>query len=141
MAIKKKEEAQKASVNIEQVRDLYLKFNRERTEAEKQEKVYKEKLVEWVKEHPELVKDNKADMGCGVTVEIRERLKGSWDENELDMLWLNRFVDEPGCAEAVIVKLDEKILKEGVPTERGQKLLEDIAYTIEIVPTYAVTKR
>lgn len=141
MALKKKKEEAPASLNIEQVRDLYLKFNRERTEAEKQEKVYKEKLVEWVKQHPELVKDNKADLGCGVTVEIRERLKGSWDENELSMLWLNQFIDEPGCAEAVTIKLDEKVLKDGVPTDRARQLLEEIAYTIEVTPTYAVTKR
>lgn len=140
MALKKKVEAQ-PTINIEQVRDLFIKFNRERTEAEKQEKAYKEQLVNWVKQHPELVKDNKADLGCGVAVEIRERLKGSWDEEEMSMLWLNQFIDEPGCAEAVTIKLDEKVLKDGVPTERGQKLLEEIAYTIEVTPTYAVTKR
>lgn len=140
MALKKKVEAQ-PTLNIEQVRDLFIKFNRERVEAEKQEKAYKEQLIGWVKSHPEAVKDNKADLGCGVTVEIRERLKGSWDEGAMDMEWLGDFVGEPGCAEAVSVKLDEKMLKDGVSTERARQLLEEIAYMVEVVPTYAVTRR
>lgn len=141
MALKKKKEEAPASLNIEQAAALFIRYYNEKKEAEKNEKRYKEMLVEHVKQHPELVNDGKAELPDGVVVELRRRLKGSYDEDKMSMDWLNDFVDEPGCAEAVTIKLDEKVLLAGVETDRARQLLEDIAFMVEENETYAVTVR
>ena len=137
MAIKKNvATTEVAGMSIEQVADLFQKYAIEKKEVEKKEKQYKEMLIAYAEENPEKFDGKLLKFSNGVYVEQRERLKSSFDEDEITPEWIRDFVKNGG-GDVISVKFDDKKIVNELKYEMAIDLLSDINYEVLSEKTYA----
>ena len=136
MAIKKKAATTEvAEMSIEQAADLFQKFAVEKKEIEKKEKQYKEILIAYAGNNPEKFDGKLLKFPNGVYVEQREKMKSSFDEEAMNIEWLQNYVSNGG-EETISVKFDDKKVV-NLKDKKVLELLRAIDYEVCYETTYA----
>ena len=132
----KKRVVEEKKMNIEEVAELFRTYEERRKDAEASGKPYKEQLLGYAKENPDRFDGNTLLFTNGVRVELRESDKAQWNDDAVDLDWVNDAIDA-GIGEAVSMSLEAKKLP-AKPTKEQKALLKEIEYRVDRVLTYAV---
>jgi hypothetical protein len=129
----KKSSKKEATMSIQEVAELFKSFTQSAKAAEAAAKPYKEMLLEYAEEHPKEFDGTTLLFPNGVRVETRVTNKPTWDNDSVDLDWLDRALDTD-LEKYISVKID-KITE---ASEYEVELLDEIGYGVEEIAIFAV---
>lgn len=106
--MKKKTTTPADTLTIDEIAELYRKYDAETKAAAKNGDKYKKQLIEYARQNPALFADNTLTLSNGVCIDIRTTPNCTFDEDAITPDWIARMCDAD-CGDFVTVTLDKKI--------------------------------
>lgn len=130
--------AQEVNLSIDEVAELYKSAAEQQKEIDEKVKKYKEQLIQYGNDHQEEWTKDGLAFDNGVRLIKKVTNKQFYDEDNIDIDWLEEFI---GIASGSCVKIgfDQKKLQKAMDNNfEVERHLESISYRVEPVESVAV---
>lgn len=130
--------AQEVSLSIDEVAELYKSAAEQQKELDEKVKKYKEQLLQYGNDHQEEWTKDGLAFDNGVRLIKKVTNKQFYDEDNIDIDWLEDLVARAGGS-VVKIGFDQKKLQKAIENDfEVERHLESISYRVEPVETVAV---
>lgn len=129
---------QEVSLSIDEVAELYKSAAEQQKEIDEKVKKYKEQLIQYGNDHQEEWTKDGLAFDNGVRLIKKVTNKQFYDEDDIDIDWLEGLVSRAGGS-VVKIGFDQKKLQKAMDNNfEVERHLESISYRVEPVETVAV---
>ena len=130
--------AQEVSLSIDEVAELYKSAAEQQKDLDEKVKKYKEQLIQYGNDHQEEWTKDGLAFDNGVRLIKKVTNKQFFDEDEIDIDWLEALVAIAGGS-VVKIGFDQKKLQKAIENDfEVERQLEFISYRVEPVETVVV---
>ena len=130
--------AQEVNLSIDEVAELYKSAAEQQKEIDEKVKKYKEQLIQYGNDHQEEWTKDGLAFDNGVRLIKKVTNKQFYDEDNIDIDWLEDLVARAGGS-VVKIGFDQKKLQKAIENDfEVERRLEFISYRVEPVETVAV---
>lgn len=126
------------NISIDEVAELYKSAAEQQKVIDEKVKKYKEQLIEYGNEHQEEWTKDGLAFDNGVRLIKKVTNKQQYDEDEIDVMWLENFINL-ASGSCVKISFDQKKIEKAANGNNAVRhLLDLIDYKVEPVETVAV---
>ena len=125
-------------MTIQEVAELYKSAAEQAKELDEKVKKYKEQLLQYGNDHQDEWSKDGLTFDNGVRLIKKQTMKQFYEEDNIDIDWLDKFV---GAASGNCVKIgfdQKKVAKASEGNEEVLSLLHEIGYQVEAVESVAI---
>lgn len=134
---KKTEAGESGQMSIDEIAELYRKYDSEAKRATEQGEKYKKQLIKYAKANSDLFKENTLPFANGLCIDKRNTTKIEFESEAVTVDWLAKMC-ESDYGDLINIGLDKKVIDEAGKDKKLASFLMEIGFLTSIKESFVV---